>query len=137
MINSNKSPARNITATITPKKPETQATVSSVEKSEQSPPVATTAPPTWSWVYSPSAFGGMAGTPTTPYGGAIPMTPQSASSAMNPYAYYGGYWPTMPYVQDPMATMAYYPYASPTVGGQTADEGATTPARLDHDLDDE
>jgi hypothetical protein len=53
----------------------------------------------------------------------VPMAPDSGSrnwswlygmqpGAVNPYAYYGGFWPGLSYVQDP--SWAYHGYTTPT-----------------------
>lgn len=148
-----KSPPGDAIIPNTPTTPEARVAITSPNKSggERSFSMAAPAPPAWGWMYGAPAFNGAnyVAAPPSPYGpqashGTIPMTPQGTPGTVNTYPYYGGYWPGMAYVPDPVAAMGYYPYTSPVPvvgsqaenrmgspyqGGVATNEGATNDGR--------
>ena len=133
-----KSPAGNALVNNTPTTPEARLVVSPSHKSGAQRSFSMAAPPSpaWGWMYGTPTFNGSnyMATPSSPYGpqtnhATVAMTPQGTPGTIGAYPYYGGYWPGMTYVQDPMAAMGYYPYTSPTAPLVQADNGLSSPYR--------
>jgi hypothetical protein len=84
--------------------------------------MAPPAPPPWSYLWGGTPFTGSYVQPqTSPFNGSqvattVPMTPQGTPGAVNPYAFYGGFWPGISYMHDGsgMPSMPYAAYPSPS-----------------------
>jgi hypothetical protein len=122
------SPTANSQSAGTPATPNYRRPTATVgeEAAVQIQDATASAPPAWSWVYgmqpvvgSNYGYGGPHGHYTAQQGsGQTAVTPQATPGAVNPYAYYGGFWPGMSYVQDP--SWAFQGYATPTHASQPA-----------------
>jgi hypothetical protein len=121
------SPAGNTHFAGTPTTPTFQRPAQKLREDVAEPlqDVAGSTPQSWSWVYGmqPVIGSTYSYSPAGPYSGHTNnpqtiATPQGTPGAVNSYAYYGGFWPGMSYVQDPSWT--YHGYTTPANISQPA-----------------